>query len=242
MTQELTRRFVDAGFVICGKTNTPELGILPTTEPRRFGAIAQPVEHGALDRRVLGRLGRGRGLGHGAGRARQRRRRVHPDPGLVLRPGRAQADPRPQFAGAPVRRPDGRARVRARRHPLGARLGGHPRRHRRAGARRPLLGAAASRALVRRGGRHGADDAAHRRDDRVADGQRRAPRLRGGGAGGGHAVRVAGPPGRGGGARRRRRRLRRPTSSTSGRPATRGRSPTGSTAWGAPPPRTRWSH
>jgi amidase len=46
-TQELTRRFVDAGFVICGKTNTPELGILPTTEPRRFGATRNPwnTEH-----------------------------------------------------------------------------------------------------------------------------------------------------------------------------------------------------
>ena len=42
MTQELTQRYIDAGFVICGKTNTPELGILPTTEPRRFGASRNP--------------------------------------------------------------------------------------------------------------------------------------------------------------------------------------------------------
>jgi amidase len=41
-TQELTRRYLAAGFVICGKTNTPELGILPTTEPRRFGATRNP--------------------------------------------------------------------------------------------------------------------------------------------------------------------------------------------------------
>ena len=41
-TQELTRRYVEAGFVICGKTNTPELGILPTTEPRRFGPSRNP--------------------------------------------------------------------------------------------------------------------------------------------------------------------------------------------------------
>ena len=47
VTQELTQRFMDAGFVICGKTNTPELGILPTTEPRRFGATRNPwnTEH-----------------------------------------------------------------------------------------------------------------------------------------------------------------------------------------------------
>ena len=47
VTQELTRRYMRAGFVICGKTNTPELGILPTTEPRRFGAARNPwnTEH-----------------------------------------------------------------------------------------------------------------------------------------------------------------------------------------------------
>ena len=42
VTQELTQRYIDAGFVICGKTNTPELGILPTAEPRRFGATRNP--------------------------------------------------------------------------------------------------------------------------------------------------------------------------------------------------------
>jgi len=47
VTQELTRRYIDAGFVICGKTNTPELGILPTAEPRRFGPSRNPwnTEH-----------------------------------------------------------------------------------------------------------------------------------------------------------------------------------------------------
>ena len=47
VTQELTQRYIDAGFVICGKTNTPELGILPTAEPRRFGPSRNPwnTEH-----------------------------------------------------------------------------------------------------------------------------------------------------------------------------------------------------
>jgi amidase len=40
--QELTKRFLAAGFVICGKTNTPEFGILPTTEPARFGPSLNP--------------------------------------------------------------------------------------------------------------------------------------------------------------------------------------------------------
>ena len=40
--QELTKRFLAAGFVVCGKTNTPEFGILPTTEPKRFGPSRNP--------------------------------------------------------------------------------------------------------------------------------------------------------------------------------------------------------
>jgi amidase len=36
------RRLKEAGFVIVGQTNSPELGILPVTEPRRFGATRNP--------------------------------------------------------------------------------------------------------------------------------------------------------------------------------------------------------
>jgi amidase len=36
------RRLRDAGFVIVGKTTMPELGILPTTESRRFGPTSNP--------------------------------------------------------------------------------------------------------------------------------------------------------------------------------------------------------
>jgi amidase len=43
-----------AGFVIVGKTNMPENGILPTTEPRRFGPTANPW---ALDRTPGGSSG-----------------------------------------------------------------------------------------------------------------------------------------------------------------------------------------
>jgi len=38
----LVRRLRQAGFVIVGKTSLPEMGILPTTEPRRFGPARNP--------------------------------------------------------------------------------------------------------------------------------------------------------------------------------------------------------
>jgi amidase len=38
----VTRRIRDAGFVLVGKTNMPEFGILPVTEPRRFGPTRNP--------------------------------------------------------------------------------------------------------------------------------------------------------------------------------------------------------
>jgi amidase len=40
--QEYVRRLRRAGFVVLGKTNTPEFGMAPTAEPRLFGATANP--------------------------------------------------------------------------------------------------------------------------------------------------------------------------------------------------------
>jgi amidase len=41
---ELVRRIKRAGLIVVGKTNTPEFGILPTTEPRLFGPCSNPWE------------------------------------------------------------------------------------------------------------------------------------------------------------------------------------------------------
>ena len=43
---ELTRRYKRAGLIVVGKTNTPELGLVPTTEPKLFGATKNPWNTG----------------------------------------------------------------------------------------------------------------------------------------------------------------------------------------------------
>ena len=44
LDSEPVRRLRAAGAIVLGKTNTPEFGILPVTEPRRFGATRNPYD------------------------------------------------------------------------------------------------------------------------------------------------------------------------------------------------------
>ena len=128
----LVRRLREAGAIVVGKTNTPEMGILPVTEPQRFGPARNPWDTIAHDRRLLGRERRRGGLRHGPGRPRQRRRRLDPHPGIVLRAGRPQAEPRAGVAGARVQRVRRRRRDRGLRQPRRRRHRADPRRDRRA--------------------------------------------------------------------------------------------------------------
>ena len=96
---EYTVRLKRAGLVILAKTNTPEMGLAPSTEPRLFGPTRNPVEPCAQRGRLQRWRGGGGGRGHAAHGPRHRRRRIHPHPGLVLRAVRAQAHPRPQSHG-----------------------------------------------------------------------------------------------------------------------------------------------
>ena len=45
-TDALAGRFLDAGFVVLGRTNTPEVGLLPTTEPDSYGPTHNPWKAG----------------------------------------------------------------------------------------------------------------------------------------------------------------------------------------------------
>ena len=74
----LVARLRTAGFAFLGRTNTPEFGLVPVTEPRAYGPCRNPWDRFPLPRRVEWRQRGGGGGGHGRGCARQRRRGFDP--------------------------------------------------------------------------------------------------------------------------------------------------------------------
>lgn len=68
---ELVARYKRAGLVICGVTNAPEYGLLPTTEPKLYGAARNPWESELYARRVERWLSRSRCRWPGAIRTRE---------------------------------------------------------------------------------------------------------------------------------------------------------------------------
>ena len=69
-TPRLVRRLRGAGAIIVGKTNTPELGILPVSEPDRFGPARNPWDTTRTPGGSSGGSAAAVAVGHGRVRAR----------------------------------------------------------------------------------------------------------------------------------------------------------------------------
>ena len=189
----VARAFVDAGFILCGRTNSPEFGSVSITENNRFGATRNPWDTGYTPGGSSGGAASAVAAGmfpaanasDGGGSIRIPASCC----GLVgHKPSRGRvADTRAGLV-RPVRR--------GGRHPDGGRRRGHPRGHQRPGPT-GLVEPADQGAPVHRGGRGRPGPAPHRRQHDLG------PRGRGGAraclAAVEHAVdsaRVARPPDR----------------------------------------------
>src|SRR5262249_26475987 len=131
---EHVARLKRAGLVIFGRTNTCELGLSLTCEPRMHGPTRNPWD----PTRISGGSSGGARRRHAADGARDRRLRLDPCAGGLLRPRGPQAHARAQHDGARARRGTGRLLGRARRDLVGARFRRAARRDQRPGRRRSL--------------------------------------------------------------------------------------------------------
>jgi len=128
---ELVARLKRAGLIVVGKTNLPELGILPTTEPLLFGPCRNPWDTERTTGGSSGGSASGRRGRNGAHGPCQRRWRLHSHSSRMLRPLRSQTDPGPQPPGSGFWRRARRPGSRTRGHPIGQGQRSTARRHRR---------------------------------------------------------------------------------------------------------------
>jgi amidase len=109
---EMAIRYKEAGVVIIGKTNAPEFGLMPVTEPELFGPTRNPWD---LSRTSGGSSGGGT---NGSHRPRQRWRRFDPCSRLLLRCFRLKADARPKPDWSRLQRVVAGMRLRSCPYPL----------------------------------------------------------------------------------------------------------------------------
>ena len=114
---ELVRRLKSAGLIIIGKTNTPEFGLVPTTEPELYGPTLNPWAPHLTPGGSSGGSAAAVGRPDSAHGPRQRRWRLHPVPGFLLRYLRTETDPGTQSLGAAFWRYCRGSGPRTRAHP-----------------------------------------------------------------------------------------------------------------------------
>ena len=102
---EIVRRLREAGAIVIGKTNVPEMTIWPFTESKTFGMTRNPWDPARTTGGSSGGTGAAVASGHDRRGAGLRRRRLDQDPVGVVRAVRAQAGPRRRSASRPMTTP-----------------------------------------------------------------------------------------------------------------------------------------
>ena len=96
---EMARRIKAAGFVLLGRSNTPECGWCIATEPRLYGPTLNPWNEAITPGGSSGGAAAAGRFPPGAPRRGFGRRRLDPRSRIMLRPCRAQALARPHHLG-----------------------------------------------------------------------------------------------------------------------------------------------